>query len=163
MLHLISASLHQTNFAIIDQEIKTLSFQELRNPDLDHTNANDLLLAFREVISELTTVAAETGKHAPSHVKQFYESFQDDGLDAMDDLAFYSPIARLTAIEYQANDLHRFLMDSYHLLLGSVSIKKMQDAAAKASVSKMQARAVKDLLTRAADEAEKTYSASGSH
>jgi Mg2+ and Co2+ transporter CorA len=136
LLHLMSASLHRTNFATIDREIKAISFQELRNPDM-RTNAK--LLALREVLSELATGTADTSKYAPSQVHIFYGSIYDREPHVLDGLDFHSPIARLAMLSQQADELQRFLMDSFQLLMSSISVKETQNAADQAKMSMEQA------------------------
>jgi len=129
LLHLISASLHRTNFTTIDREIKAISFQELRNPDM-RTNAK--LLALREVLSELATETADTSKYAPSQVHIFYASIYGREPHVLDGLDFHSPITRLVMLSQQAGELQRFLMDSFQLLMSSVSVAETQNAAKQA-------------------------------
>jgi Mg2+ and Co2+ transporter CorA len=136
LLHLISASLHRTNFTTIDREIKAISFQELRNPDM-RTNAK--LLALREVLSELATGTADTSKYAPSQVHTFYGSIYGREPHVLDGLDFHSPIARLVMLSQQADELQRFLMDSFQLLMSSISVKETQNAADQAKMSTEQA------------------------
>jgi Mg2+ and Co2+ transporter CorA len=136
LLHLISASLHRTNFVTIDREIKAISFQELRNPDM---RTNTKLLTLREVLSELATGTAETSKYAPSQVHTFYGSIYDRELHVLDELDFHSPIARLAILSQQADELQRFLMDSFQLLMSSISVKETQNAADQAKMSMEQA------------------------
>jgi hypothetical protein len=140
LLHLISASLHRSNLFAIDHEIKTISFNELRDPDM-RTNAK--LLTLREVLSKLDAETAKTSKYAPIHVKEFYEAIYGMAhrLDRseIDELDFHSPIARLEILNQQAGDLQRFLMDSFQLLMSSVSVAETQNAARQATMSMEQA------------------------
>lgn len=135
LLHLISASLHRTNFITIEREIKAISFRELRNPDM-RTNAK--LLTLREVLSELATGTAETSKYVPGHVRLFYEKIYNEP-NARDALDFHSPVARLAATSHQAGDLERFLIDSFQLLMSSISVAETQNAATQAKLSMEQA------------------------
>ena len=135
LLHLMSASLHRTNFISIEQEIKAVSFLELPNPDI-RTNAK--LLTLRELLSELSTGAAEATKYVPSHVKRFYEEI-DKQPHARDTLDFHSPIVRLATLNKQASALERFLMDSFQLLMSSISVAETQNAAKQAKMSMDQA------------------------
>lgn len=136
LLHLMSASLHQTNLKAIDKEIKAISFQELRSPDMA-TNAK--LLTLREVLSELVTGATETSKYVPSHVRQFYEALYGSQSNARDYLNFHSPVEKLAAIKQQANELERFLMDSFQLLMSSLSVIETQTGAQQTRLSMEQA------------------------
>jgi hypothetical protein len=135
LLHLMSASLHRTNFITIEREIKTVSFLELPDPSMQ-TNAK--LLTLREVLSELATGTAETSKYVPSHVRQFYEEIYNQP-DVGDTLDFHSPVARLAAIKEQVSDLERFLMDSFQLLMSSISVVETQRAGKQAKMSMEQA------------------------
>jgi Mg2+ and Co2+ transporter CorA len=138
LLHLTSASLHRSNFIAIDKEIKEISFRELPNPDM---RTNTKLLALREVLYELVTGTAETQNYASSYV---VKSLDDDSLHSIDSepvdrLERYSPIERLATITPQASDLQRFLMDSFQLLMSSVSVAETQNAAKQAKLSMEQA------------------------
>jgi len=135
LLHLVAASLHRTNFISIEHEIKAVSFLELPDPNM-RTNAK--LLTLREVLSELSTGAAETSKYTPSHVKRFYEEV-DREPHARDKFDFHSPIVRLAALNKQASALERFLMDSFQLLMSSISVAETQNAAKQAKMSADQA------------------------
>jgi Mg2+ and Co2+ transporter CorA len=136
LLHLISAFLHRSNFIAIDREIKAISFQELPNPDM---RTNSKLLTLRELLSELATGTAETHGNASSDIERFI----DDGIlrymNSGEQLDCYSPIKRLAAISQQASDLQRFLMDSFQLLMSSVSIAESQNATKQAMLSMEQA------------------------
>jgi hypothetical protein len=137
LLHLISASLHRNNFDAIDEEIKAISFKELRDPAMQ-TEANAKLLTLREALSKLATETADTSKYVPSHVKLFYKKIYDKA-DARDTLDFHSPVERLAAINKQARELEKFLMDSFQLLMSSISVVETQRAADQAKLSTEQA------------------------
>lgn len=133
LLHLMSASLHQSNFIAIDQEIKEISFQELPNPDM---RTNTKLLTLRQVLSELATGTIETHSYASSHTKRFFEDLNPNTRSRF---GCYSPSERLEAFNQQASDLQRFLMDSFQLLLSSVSVAESQNATKQAKLSMEQA------------------------
>jgi Mg2+ and Co2+ transporter CorA len=137
-LHLISASLHRNNFDAIDEEIKAISFKELRDPVMQ-TEANAKLLTLREALSKLATETADASKYVPSHVKLFYKKIYDKA-DARDTLDFHSPVERLAAINKQARELEKFLMDSFQLLMSSISVVETQRAADQAKLSMQQAK-----------------------
>ena len=101
------------------------------------TNAK--LLTLREVLSELVTGTTETSKYVPSHVRQFYEALYSSQPNARDYLNFHSPVEKLTAIKQQANDLERFLMDSFQLLMSSLSVIETQTGAQQTRLSMEQA------------------------
>lgn len=136
LLHLMAASLHQTNLKAIDREIKSVSFQELRRPDMA-TNAK--LLDLREVLSELATGTAETSRYVPRHVKLFYETLYDRQSGLKDHLGVQSPVEKLAAIKQEASELERFLMDSFQLLMSSLSAMETQTGAERTRISMEQA------------------------
>jgi DUF438 domain-containing protein len=81
---------------------------------------------------------ADTSKYVPSHVKLFYKKIYDKA-DARDTLDFHSPVERLAAINKQARELEKFLMDSFQLLMSSISVVETQRAADQAKLSTEQA------------------------
>jgi len=136
LLHLISASLYRSNFIAIEKEITEISFRELPNPDM---RTNTKLLTLREVLSELATGTFGMYNYMPSHTKQFFETLCRQDSDVWDGLDCYSPFSRLVDINKRASDLQRFLMDSFQLLMSSVSIAESQNATKQAMLSMEQA------------------------
>jgi hypothetical protein len=136
LLYLMSASLHRSNFIAIDQEIKEISFQELPNPDMQTITK---LLTLRQVLSDLATGTVETHNHASSHTKGVFEHIFSRHSNVRSMFGCYSPSERLEAFNQQASDLQRFLMDSFQLLLSSVSVAESQNATKQAKLSMEQA------------------------
>lgn len=135
LLVLIMSSLLQTNLHAVDAEIKHISFNELRKPDMS-TNAK--LLNLREVLTDLVAVAKETSLFVPTQVKQFYNEIYQIAA-ACDHLDFRTPVEKLQRIQEDAADLQRFLMDSFQLLMSSISVIETQNGLEQNMISTEQA------------------------
>lgn len=135
LLVLIMSSLLQTNLQAVDAEVKHISFNELREPDM---STNDKLLNLREVLSDLATGAKDTSQCVPTSVKEFYNGLYH-GAGKCDHLDFRSPVEKLCQIKEDAADLQRFLMDSFQLLMSSISVIESKNGTEQNKMSSEQA------------------------
>lgn len=136
LLHLMTASLHQSNFTAIHEEVKSISFHELRKPNM---STNTKLLNLREALADLSASTGVTSKYVPRHVRVFYKDLYNRNSGLKDHLGFQSPVDRLITIKREARDLERFLMDSFQLLMSSISVLETQRGAEQALISIEQA------------------------
>jgi hypothetical protein len=134
-LHLIVASAWRANYRAVETEIKDVSFKELHKPDMA---TNTKLHHLRELLARVRGGAAQTSKYVPTHVRDFYaQVYADPGHN--DRMGFETPIDQLGRISEEAAELQRFLMDSFQLLISSLSVIETVTSAKLARVGLEQA------------------------
>lgn len=116
LLYLISSSLWETNFRFLNDEIKRISFRDLRDPKM---STNDELHNYREDLFYLKDHITNTINWFP---KDLAETFGK--IDAPQELATLgNPEANLRRILDDTEKLGLFLMDSFQILSSSLSVR----------------------------------------
>jgi hypothetical protein len=134
-LHLVISSAWRANYRAVETEIKDISFRELHRPNMA---TNTKLHNLRELVMRIYGGTAQTSKYVPTPVREFYrEIYADPGRN--DRMNFQSPIEQLARINEEAAELQRFLMDSFQLLISSLSVIETVSSAEVAKVSLQQA------------------------
>ena len=116
MLHLVASSLWAQNLRSLERTIKTISFEDIRWPN---TSINDRLHDQRHDLVYLISSLAMTIKWIPQSVRMELEAIKDD-LPAAKYIGY--PDSALQETAQEAAALERFLMDTFNLLLSSVSV-----------------------------------------
>ena len=118
LLYLMVSSIWETNLRFINSDIKRISFRDLRNPK---EGTNDELHDCRENLESLKSSIAETLKWTPVQLGDFFESLRvhqaDDGYPTL------QPLQALKATMEEAEKLQGFLMDTFQLLMSSISVR----------------------------------------
>lgn len=119
----------------IDQDIRAISFQELRKPSMA---TNDKLLTLREVLTDLATATSDTSKYVlamyGNYISALQQPFELERLPHC-----HSPVKKLASIKQQASGLERFLMDSFQLLMSTISVVETQTGAEQTIISMQRA------------------------
>ncbi|KAL8994119.1 MAG: hypothetical protein Q9169_005832 [Polycauliona sp. 2 TL-2023] len=118
LLHLLVSSIWETNLRFLSSNIKRISFRDLRNPK---DNTNDELHDCREDIESLKSSIAETLKWTPVHLQDFFMRLPVHQVDCWSPTLPPSQALRATLDE--AEKLQTFLMDTFQLLMSSISVR----------------------------------------
>ncbi|SMR56510.1 unnamed protein product [Zymoseptoria tritici ST99CH_3D1] len=110
LAHILAASLWWTNLRRLDREIKVIAFEDVRNPTITINNR------LHECRHALNTLRSEVA-HAKAHLKPRpkYTCKVD-----------YDPSDVLRNVYYDSQHLERFLMDTFQLLMSSISVLDSQ-------------------------------------
>ena len=120
-LYALSSSLWLSNLRYLEDDIKRISFVEIRNPDRD-TNAH--LHDKREDLYQLKTAVAETESTISEALRDYLERFP---LPARGNrAAVLMPLNNHPRILADALKLDAFLMETFQLLMSSISAQDSQ-------------------------------------
>jgi len=126
LIYLFSTSLWDTNLRFLQAEIKRISFDDILQPTAHtneelHYNRRDLVLLREGVI--------ETLNYIPKDVVEWYESI----IAAGDITWIWTPSKTLDRILVDEEKLSQFLMDSFQLLLSTLSTRDSQTSLEQAT------------------------------
>lgn len=116
-LYMCAASIWATNLRFLDRDIKRISFEDIRHPSL---KVNDRLHDRREDLIRLKAALLETNRHVPPNLDEFLERFPH--LTNKTEARWFSPIIHLQETLEEAEKLEVFLMDTFQLLMSSMSV-----------------------------------------
>ena len=119
LIYLISASLWDTNLLFLQDEIKRISFDDLLQPT---THTNEELHHNRRDLVLLRYGVTETLNYIPNDIVQWYESINN----ANTGIWLRTPSDTLNRILEDEGKLSQFLMDSFQLLLSTLSTRDSQ-------------------------------------
>ncbi|KAL8668580.1 MAG: hypothetical protein Q9168_006796 [Polycauliona sp. 1 TL-2023] len=119
LLYLLASSTWETNLRVLDSNIKRISFRDLRDPKDD---TNDELHDCREDLESLKSSIAETLKWIPVHLGDFFKRLPVHQVDNNWSPTL-QPVQALRATMDEAEKLQMFLMDTFQLLLSSISVR----------------------------------------
>lgn len=109
------ATLWVINLRFLDRSIKSIAFKDVRRPSV---RINDILHNKRRDLDHLRSEIAKTKTWIPPELEQFSESLQDR--------RSRSPMAALEGVYEESGNLERFLMDTFQLLMSSISVLDSQ-------------------------------------
>jgi CorA-like Mg2+ transporter protein len=129
LIYLFSASLWETNLRFLQAEIKRISFDDILQPTTHtneelHYNRRDLVLLHDGVI--------ETLSYIPKGVVEWYET-NIVAVAADQDIFISTPSKTLDRILVDEEKLSKFLMDSFQLLLSTLSTRDSQTSLEQAT------------------------------
>lgn len=103
LVYLLSSSIWETKFRMLDSEMKRISFREIRKLDV---KIEDSLHDLRASLALLRTVVNETITYVPPHIKDFLISIVrvETSLEPI--------VERLEKLEKRASDLHSFFIET---------------------------------------------------
>lgn len=121
LLYLLSSSVSQSNLRYLKREIERISFDEIRNPRL---NTNNTLHDRREDLARLKSLLVETNTWVFPEVKEYFKKhpFFVTHLSTWK----ASPLEELKESLSQAIKLEAFLMETFQLLMSSISVQDSQ-------------------------------------
>ena len=126
LIYLISASLWNTNLRFLQDEIKRISFNDILKPTVHtneelHYNRRDLVILRDEI--------NQTLEYIPKDVVEWYESI----FTAHPNIWIRTPSKTLERILVDEEKLSQFLMDSFQLLLSTLSTRDSQTSLEQAT------------------------------
>ncbi|KAK5120821.1 hypothetical protein LTR85_005888 [Meristemomyces frigidus] len=121
LLYLLASSISQANLTYLEERINDLSFVKIREPEVQ---TNDQLHDMREHLSRLKAGVTQTVTWAPPDLDEYFES-EGSRLDHLS-LATPPPVGRLREVLREAKELEGFLMETFQLLMNSLSVKDSQ-------------------------------------
>lgn len=123
LLYLLSTNFWQTNIRILSEAIEKLSFH-----DIPHPQGSDLSTKLhdkRRELAQLKKVVSQTVRYVPKHVIDYFSQH-----------SYYSgyagwkarstPIEQLNEMLVRAAELEKFLMESFQLLMATMSVLESQ-------------------------------------
>ncbi|KAK4565873.1 hypothetical protein LTR86_003722 [Recurvomyces mirabilis] len=120
-LYLFVNSLWQTNLTFVDRKLKEVSFTEIRSPnDRTAQKLHDL----RESIANIRTRVSETQLHMSSSLDAYYDTFGK--IKNRHYKTYHSPSDNFGEILESADKLDRFLMETFQLLMSTLSVRDSQ-------------------------------------
>ncbi|OAG04115.1 uncharacterized protein CC84DRAFT_888453 [Paraphaeosphaeria sporulosa] len=139
MLYVISSSLWEANLRFLTTTIRDISFRDLRDPS---DSTNDKLHDQRQDLDYLRTFVTETLKWYPPTLPSYFLSLPKYDQRHRDHIADNSehPIQNLRRILKDAENLQGFLIDTFQLLMSSVSVRESRLSIEQARLSAEQAR-----------------------
>jgi hypothetical protein len=127
MLYLISASLWDSNLRFLDKDIKQISFRDLRKPSVQ---VNAKLHDRREDLYLLRGFVQDTRRYMSPDVVEWYESVFAP-LQKLN--LVVSPAVTFERLLGEADKLSDFLMDSFQLLMSTMSTLDAQTSLEQAA------------------------------
>lgn len=120
LCYLLSNSMYRTNLRYLSQEIRRISFQEIRYPD---SGINQRLHDRREdLVAYLKAGLAETSLYIPTVVDEYVEGLQSRTGIFMNSARHNTTAAHQQTLE-EALELEKFLMETFQLLMSSISVQ----------------------------------------
>ncbi|KAK5741728.1 hypothetical protein LTR17_003719 [Elasticomyces elasticus] len=120
-LYLLSNSAWMFNLRHLSNELKYISYVEIRNPN---RKTNDRLHDLRGDLSGFRARVFETNTHLPAAVAEYYDNFLF--IKNRHRQAHLSPAENHGKMLAEADKLDAFLMDTFQLLMSSLSVRDSQ-------------------------------------
>ena len=123
LLYLLSSSLWQSNLRHLTKDIHRISFEEVRQPNLE---TNNRLHDHRESLSFMKPSLSETIKFVPSAAAQYFHGhnffIRNAGLRWKSE----TPVETHQRILDEVIELDRFLIETFQLLMSCISVQDSQ-------------------------------------
>ncbi|KAK5728257.1 hypothetical protein LTR15_001392 [Elasticomyces elasticus] len=120
-LYLLSNSAWMSNLHHLSNELKYISYVEIRNPN---RKTNDRLHDLRGDLSGFRARVFVTNTHMPAGLAEYYDGF--DFIKNRHRQAHLSPAENHGKMLAEADKLDAFLMDTFQLLMSSLSVRDSQ-------------------------------------
>jgi hypothetical protein len=121
MLYLLSSTLWETNFRFLDADIKRLSFNDIRHPNLE---INNRLHDRREDLEQLKNYIVETKTYIYGNIAEYFEKLPH--YENRVRTRNRTPLQNLERILEDAKVLDMFLINTFQLLMSSISAEQAQ-------------------------------------
>ena len=112
MIYLLAGCLWEENLRYLDQEIKRISFKEIRNPKLE---INSVLHDRREDLAYIKAGLSETAMYIPADVVDFFNEYPI--------IHSRTRINNWQRLINETTKLEAFLMETFQLFMSSVSVQ----------------------------------------
>lgn len=110
IMYLLAASTWQTNLRAVDRKLKHIAFADIRRPNI---KINDQLHDIRELLAQLQTQVANAKRYIPEFVRAELVDTKPP---------FWFPDSTFDEILDESEAAGRFLMDTFQLLMSSISV-----------------------------------------
>ena len=118
------------------REIQRISFQEIRNPD---PKINDMLHDLREdLVSYLISGLSETTDNVPETIITFWIEYREN-YGVMQDAMRRTPVSSHHNTLVSAAKLEKLLMETFQLLMSSISVQDARMSIEQSQLSNQQA------------------------
>lgn len=131
LLYMLVSSTWETNLRFLDAKIKSISFRDLRDPN---DGTNDDLHDCREDLDALKTGIIETLSWVPINLSGYFDLWADH----LPSSSMGHPLRNLERIIKDADVLQNFLMDTFQLLMSSISVRDSKLSIEQAKISNEQ-------------------------
>jgi Mg2+ and Co2+ transporter CorA len=139
MVYILCSSLWETNLLHLDSAIRRISFHDLRDPK---DSTNDELHNQREDLDYLRRFVGETLKWYPGTLTGYFSTLSTYNQASSKELnrdPVSDPIHNLHRILGEAGMLQAFLIDTFQLLISSLSVRESKLSIEQAKLSNAQA------------------------
>ena len=135
LCYLLSNSLWQSNLQYLTREIRRISFEEIRNPDL---KINETMHDRREdLVAFLKAGLAETTTYLPQTINEYWETLCERS-NIRQDARNLTPASAHYATFKEAEELEKFLMETFQLLMSSINVQDAKMSVAQGELSNRQ-------------------------
>ena len=132
---MLSNSLWRTNLQYLTREIRRISFKDIRNPDL---RINETLHDHREdLVAFLKAGLAQTTIYIPQKIDEYCEDLRQC-YGTMQDATNLTPASGHHNTLEKAVELEKFLMETFQLLMSSISVQDAKMSVAQGQLSNQQ-------------------------
>jgi CorA-like Mg2+ transporter protein len=135
LCYVLSNSISRTNLRYLSQEIRRISFQEIRDPSLKinetlHDRREDLVAFFKAGLVETIT-------YVPPNVDRYIGDLQDHYWPD-EDLTQHAAISGHRRTLEETLELEKFLMETFQLLMSSISVQDAKMSVKQGQLSNQQ-------------------------
>jgi hypothetical protein len=135
LCYVLSNSISRTNLRYLSQEIRHISFQEIRDPN---PKINETLHDRREdLVAFYKAGLVETIKYVPANVDRFIGDLRDHFWPDGDWTQRTTTSAHRATLE-EALELEKFLMETFQLLMSSISVQDAKLSVKQGQLSNQQ-------------------------
>lgn len=120
LLYVISNSLWTSNLRILDEDIKHISFEEIRSPNFE---TNKVLHDRREDLAFVKSGLTETTTYVPDTVNEYFKTHPYYSA-RQDHVLRRTPVDGHQRTLEEAIQLEVFLMQTFQLLMSSISVQE---------------------------------------
>ena len=136
LCYMLSNSLWQTNLQYLTREIQRISFEEIRNPD---PRINETLHDLREdLVSYLISGLSKTTNYVPETITTFWGHFRER-YGVMQNAMQHTPVTSHHNALESAAKLEKLLMETFQLLMSSISVQDARMSIEQSHLSNQQA------------------------
>lgn len=134
LLYMIVNSLWKANLQYLSDDIKRISFREIRRPD---PSINETLHDRREDLAHIKSGLIETTTYVETSVNDYFKN-SPFYADFRGPVAKGTPVVALGQILADVIELEAFLMETFQLLMSSISVQEAQLSSRQALASSQQ-------------------------
>ena len=137
-LVMLSSFLWEKNLGRLEKQISTISFRRLRDAMtmLEMDEINVVLHDSRENLAQLVLEVEHTQRHVPIHLNDYFDSFPR--IKRRHNATHLSPVEHLGELLRRAGKLDKLILDTFQILMSSVSVREGHESVKQTRVSTEQ-------------------------